>query len=154
MVEKVGEAVKSVDRGDRVVVPTHLYCGFCFNCRRGRSASCLTVNPGSYGAAYVYAGMGPYRGARPNFCGYRSPTSTASSSPESHTRVRRRLRAFGRRVGHRLACHRACGCVPNLYSSDLRGRSGRPFGRLLCTLARGSGGLRGRHDPRAVREGR
>jgi glutathione-independent formaldehyde dehydrogenase len=46
------------------VVPTHLYCGYCFNCRRGRSASCLTVNPGSYGAAYGYAGMGPYRGAQ------------------------------------------------------------------------------------------
>jgi glutathione-independent formaldehyde dehydrogenase len=64
VVEDVGEAVKSVTRGDRVVVPTHLYCGFCFNCRRGRSASCLTVNPGSYGAAYGYAGMGPYRGAQ------------------------------------------------------------------------------------------
>src|SRR5215204_1058818 len=63
-VEEVGEAVKSVKRGDRVVVPTHLYCGYCFNCRRGRSASCLTVNPGSYGAAYGYAGMGPYRGAQ------------------------------------------------------------------------------------------
>jgi glutathione-independent formaldehyde dehydrogenase len=64
MVEEVGEAVKSVKRGDRIVVPTHLYCGYCFNCRRGRSASCLTVNPGSYGAAYGYAGMGPYRGAQ------------------------------------------------------------------------------------------
>jgi glutathione-independent formaldehyde dehydrogenase len=63
-VEEVGEAVRSVKRGDRVVVPTHLYCGFCFNCRRGRSASCLTVNPGTYGAAYGYAGMGPYRGAQ------------------------------------------------------------------------------------------
>ena len=63
MVEEVGEAVKSVKRGDRVVVPTHLYCGYCFNCRRGRSASCLTVNPGSYGAAYG-SGIGPYRGAQ------------------------------------------------------------------------------------------
>jgi hypothetical protein len=26
--------------------------------------SCLAVNPGSYGAAYGYAGMGPYRGAQ------------------------------------------------------------------------------------------
>ena len=64
VVEEVGDAVRSVKRGDRVVVPTHLYCGFCSNCRRGRSASCLTVNPGSYGAAYGYAGMGPYRGAQ------------------------------------------------------------------------------------------
>jgi glutathione-independent formaldehyde dehydrogenase len=64
VLEEVGEDVRSLKRGDRVVVPTHLYCGFCFNCRRGRSASCLTVNPGSYGAAYGYAGMGPYRGAQ------------------------------------------------------------------------------------------
>ena len=64
VVEEVGDAVRSVKRGDRVVVPTHLYCGFCSNCRRGRSASRLTVNPGSYGAAYGYAGMGPYRGAQ------------------------------------------------------------------------------------------
>jgi glutathione-independent formaldehyde dehydrogenase len=67
VVEEVGDAVMSVKRGERVVVPTHLYCGFCSNCRRGRSASCLTVNPGSYGAAYGYAGMGPYRGAQAEF---------------------------------------------------------------------------------------
>jgi glutathione-independent formaldehyde dehydrogenase len=35
VVEEVGEDVRSVKRGDRVVVPTHLYCGYCFNCRRG-----------------------------------------------------------------------------------------------------------------------
>ena len=85
MVEEVGEAVKSVKRGDRVVVPTHLYCGYCFNCRRGRSASCLTVNPGTYGAAYGYAGMGPYRGAQAELLRVPSPTPTASSSQASPT---------------------------------------------------------------------
>src|SRR5215218_11443397 len=84
-VEEVGVDVRSVKRGDRVVVPTHLFCGFCFNCRRGHNASCLTVNPGSYGAAYCYAGMGPYRGGQPDSCGYPSPTPTASSSPASPT---------------------------------------------------------------------
>jgi glutathione-independent formaldehyde dehydrogenase len=51
VIEEIGPAVESVKRGERVVVPTHLYCGFCFNCVRGYTASCLTVNPGSYGAA-------------------------------------------------------------------------------------------------------
>jgi glutathione-independent formaldehyde dehydrogenase len=67
VIEEIGPAVKSVKRGERVVVPTHLCCGFCFNCVRGYTASCLTVNPGSYGAAYGYAGMGPYRGAQAEF---------------------------------------------------------------------------------------
>ena len=64
VVEEVGSAVVSIRKGDRVVVPTHICCGFCYNCVRGYSASCLTTNPGSAGAAYGYPGMGPYRGAQ------------------------------------------------------------------------------------------
>lgn len=64
VVEEVGSAVASIRKGDRVVVPTHICCGFCYNCVRGYSASCLTTNPGSAGAAYGYPGMGPYRGAQ------------------------------------------------------------------------------------------
>src|SRR5260370_6552588 len=50
--------------GDRVVVPTHICCGFCYNCVRGYSSSCLITNPGSAGAAYGYPGMGTYRGTQ------------------------------------------------------------------------------------------
>jgi glutathione-independent formaldehyde dehydrogenase len=64
VVEAVGLAVVSIRKGDRVVVPTHICCGFCYNCVRGYSASCLTTNPGSAGAAYGYPGMGPYRGTQ------------------------------------------------------------------------------------------
>src|SRR5690348_12444842 len=64
IVEAVGSAVVSIRPGDRVVVPTHICCGFCYNCVRGYSASCLTTNPGSAGAAYGYPDMGPYRGAQ------------------------------------------------------------------------------------------
>jgi glutathione-independent formaldehyde dehydrogenase len=64
VVEQAGEAVSLVRRGDRVVIPTHLYCGVCVNCARGYSAACLRVRPGGFGAAYGYAGMGPYRGAQ------------------------------------------------------------------------------------------
>ncbi|MBV8219977.1 MAG: alcohol dehydrogenase catalytic domain-containing protein, partial [Solirubrobacterales bacterium] len=63
-VEQVGAAVTQVKKGDRVVIPTHLFCGLCFNCMRGYTAACLRVRPGSFGAAYGYAGMGHYRGAQ------------------------------------------------------------------------------------------
>ncbi|MFL5690928.1 MAG: alcohol dehydrogenase catalytic domain-containing protein, partial [Ktedonobacteraceae bacterium] len=52
IVEEVGSAVVSIRKGDRIVVPTHICCGFCYNCVRGYSSSCLTTNPGSTGAAY------------------------------------------------------------------------------------------------------
>jgi glutathione-independent formaldehyde dehydrogenase len=64
VVERAGPAVEMVKPGDRVVIPTHLYCGVCVNCARGLSAACLRVRPGGFGAAYGYAGMGPYRGAQ------------------------------------------------------------------------------------------
>jgi glutathione-independent formaldehyde dehydrogenase len=64
VVQQAGSAVELVKPGDRVVIPTHLYCGVCVNCARGLSAACLRVRPGGFGAAYGYAGMGPYRGAQ------------------------------------------------------------------------------------------
>jgi glutathione-independent formaldehyde dehydrogenase len=63
-IEAGGKAVTQVEKGDRVVIPTHLFCGLCFNCMRGYTAACLRVRPGSFGAAYGYAGMGHYRGAQ------------------------------------------------------------------------------------------
>ncbi len=62
VVEEAGPGVDMVKVGDRVVIPTHLYCGLCVNCARGLSAACLRVRPGEFGAAYGYAGMGTYRG--------------------------------------------------------------------------------------------
>jgi glutathione-independent formaldehyde dehydrogenase len=67
VVEDVGSAVVSIRRGDRVVAATHICCGFCAQCVAGRSALCLTNNPGSAGAAYGYPGMGGYRGCQTEF---------------------------------------------------------------------------------------
>jgi glutathione-independent formaldehyde dehydrogenase len=64
VVRVTSSAVSLVKPGDRVVIPTHLYCGMCFNCVRGYTAACLRVRPGGFGAAYGYAGLGPYRGAQ------------------------------------------------------------------------------------------
>jgi glutathione-independent formaldehyde dehydrogenase len=46
VVERAGSEVSLVKPGDRVVIPTHLYCGMCFNCVRGYTAACLRVWPG------------------------------------------------------------------------------------------------------------
>ena len=79
VVRQVGEDVHLVRPGQRVVVPTHLFCGVCYNCARGYSAACLRVRPGGFGAAYGYAGMGPYRGAQADLL--RVPFADANCIP-------------------------------------------------------------------------
>jgi threonine dehydrogenase-like Zn-dependent dehydrogenase len=60
----VGNAVDRVKVGDMVCLPFNIGCGFCENCERGLSGFCLTANPGTAGAAYGFAGMGPYSGGQ------------------------------------------------------------------------------------------
>jgi glutathione-independent formaldehyde dehydrogenase len=64
VVEEVGSAVESVRKGDRVVVPTHICCGFCAMCVEGYSSACLMAYPGHAGAAYGYPNKGGYEGAQ------------------------------------------------------------------------------------------
>jgi glutathione-independent formaldehyde dehydrogenase len=68
-VVEVGKAVDAIKKGDKVVLPFNIGCGFCANCERGLSGYCLTcadpsVMPGMAGAAYGFAGMGPYSGGQ------------------------------------------------------------------------------------------
>lgn len=67
VVEEVGSAVEKVKKGDRVVMPFNISCGTCFNCGRGYTAACLTVNPSAHGGAYGYVGMGPFRGGQAEY---------------------------------------------------------------------------------------
>lgn len=60
----VGKAVERVKVGDWVCLPFNIACGFCKNCERGMTWACLTTNPGSAGAAYGYAEMGPFPGGQ------------------------------------------------------------------------------------------
>jgi glutathione-independent formaldehyde dehydrogenase len=68
VIDEVGEAVESIKPGDRVVLPFNIACGFCFNCHRGHTEACLTMNPEEPHAAYGYAGMGPYQGGQAEIC--------------------------------------------------------------------------------------
>ncbi|HET6924464.1 MAG TPA: glutathione-independent formaldehyde dehydrogenase, partial [Candidatus Saccharimonadales bacterium] len=64
IIEEVGDGVNQLKVGDRVVLPFNIACGNCYNCVRGWTNACLTMNPESAGAAYGYAAMGPYQGGQ------------------------------------------------------------------------------------------
>lgn len=51
---EVGEAVRTVRRGDRVIVPFQISCGTCESCRRGLTGHCRATPPRSqYGFGVV-----------------------------------------------------------------------------------------------------
>jgi glutathione-independent formaldehyde dehydrogenase len=60
----VGAAVDRLKVGDMVSLPFNIGCGTCKNCEAGLTGFCLRANPGSAGAAYGYASMGPYGGGQ------------------------------------------------------------------------------------------
>ena len=64
---EIGDAVKKVKVGDLVCLPFNISCGYCEHCERGYTGFCLTMNPGNAGAAYGYAGMGPYNGGQAEY---------------------------------------------------------------------------------------
>jgi glutathione-independent formaldehyde dehydrogenase len=66
-VVEIGKAVARIRVGDRVSLPFNIGCGFCKNCEAGLTAFCLTVNPGATGAAYGFAGMGPFHGGQAEY---------------------------------------------------------------------------------------
>ncbi|MEG8279372.1 glutathione-independent formaldehyde dehydrogenase [Streptomyces sp. AHA2] len=67
VVEETGEGVTTLAKGDRVVMPFNVACGFCKNCSAGYTGFCLTVNPGFAGGAYGYVAMGPYTGGQAEY---------------------------------------------------------------------------------------
>lgn len=67
IVTEVGSGVVRVKKGDRVVMPFNVACGFCKNCLAGRTGFCLTVNEGFAGGAYGYVSMGPYKGGQAEY---------------------------------------------------------------------------------------
>lgn len=66
-VVEVGEAVDRIKVDDWVCLPFNISCGYCRNCERGLTGFCLTLNPPNAGAAYGYAGMGPFDGGQAEY---------------------------------------------------------------------------------------
>lgn len=54
VVEEVGPTVRTLARGDRVVVPFNISCGTCYYCQRELYALCENTNPNSEIACGVY----------------------------------------------------------------------------------------------------
>jgi glutathione-independent formaldehyde dehydrogenase len=67
VVEEVGSGVTRLKKGDRVSLPFNIACGHCRNCTEGRTAFCLETNPGTAGAAFGFADMGPYQGGQAEY---------------------------------------------------------------------------------------
>jgi glutathione-independent formaldehyde dehydrogenase len=67
VVTEIGKGVERIKVGDRVCLPFNIGCGFCKNCEKGLTGFCLTANPGMAGAAYGFAGMGPYSGGQAEY---------------------------------------------------------------------------------------
>ena len=69
IVSAVGPGVHTLTVGDRVSVPFNIACGTCRNCTSKWSSFCTKMNPtpGMDGAAYGFAGMGPYDGGQAQF---------------------------------------------------------------------------------------
>jgi threonine dehydrogenase-like Zn-dependent dehydrogenase len=64
----VGDAVDRIKIGDYVCLPFNVACGYCRNCEAGLTSYCLTMAPpGSAGAAYGFADMGPYSGGQADY---------------------------------------------------------------------------------------
>src|SRR5687767_10445447 len=66
VVEEVGQEVRTLSKGDRVVVPFNVACGSCFYCSRGLTACCENSNPCSdLGGAFGYSHTtGGYEGGQ------------------------------------------------------------------------------------------
>lgn len=66
VVEAIGDEVRNLNPGDRVVVPATIACGFCSYCRAGYYAQCDNANPHGKLAGTAFFGgpkmSGPFQG--------------------------------------------------------------------------------------------
>ena len=126
VVEEVGPGVTSLKVGDRVVLPFNIACGFCFNCLRGFTSACLTVNAAAPHAAYGYADMGPFKGGQAEYLRVPYADFNALKLP-GHARrpVGRRLRHPGRHLADRAPRRRTGRRAAGRDGRRLRRRPGR-----------------------------
>ncbi len=79
IVEALGDEVRNLQVGDRVVIPSTIACGNCVYCRAGYYAQCDVANPGGSQAGTAFFGSpGPTAasmGCKPRKRGFPMPTS-------------------------------------------------------------------------------
>ncbi|MCY6491712.1 zinc-dependent alcohol dehydrogenase [Leptolyngbya sp. GGD] len=56
IVEEVGANVRNLNKGDRVVIPSTIACGYCSYCRSGYYAQCDVANPNGPAAGTAFFG--------------------------------------------------------------------------------------------------
>jgi threonine dehydrogenase-like Zn-dependent dehydrogenase len=56
VVEEVGKSVRNLKRGDRVVIPSTVACGYCSYCRDGQYSQCDNANPAGPEGGTVFFG--------------------------------------------------------------------------------------------------
>lgn len=66
-VVEVGRDVENLQVGDIVSVPFNVACGRCDACRSRHTAICSGANPGGYGAAFGYPGLGGWVGVQAEY---------------------------------------------------------------------------------------
>jgi threonine dehydrogenase-like Zn-dependent dehydrogenase len=80
VVEEVGKGVRNIRRGDRVLIPSTISCGFCSYCRFGYTAQCDVANPNGPSAGTAFFGgpksTGPINGLQAEYA--RTPFANAS----------------------------------------------------------------------------
>jgi len=71
LVEEVGSGVRNFRKGDRVVIPSTIACGWCSYCRSGYTAQCDHANPnGPLAGTAFYGGpesSGPFHGLQAEY---------------------------------------------------------------------------------------
>lgn len=71
IVEELGHDVRNFKRGDRVVIPSTIGCGFCTYCRAGYFSQCDNANPNGPQAGTAFYGgpaeTGPFNGLQAEY---------------------------------------------------------------------------------------
>jgi threonine dehydrogenase-like Zn-dependent dehydrogenase len=80
IVEEVGSSVRNLAKGDRVLIPSTISCGYCAYCRSGYTAQCDNANPNGRLAGTAFFGgpkeTGPFNGLQAQYA--RTPLAAAS----------------------------------------------------------------------------
>lgn len=71
VVEEVGPDVRNLRKGDRVVIPSTIACGYCSYCRAGYYSQCDNANPNGAASGTAFFGgpkdSGPFHGMQAEF---------------------------------------------------------------------------------------